>query len=234
LPKFYDENYWNLVGVTPEITIQNQPIQKGGENTNESLTSPYKYFNYILKNNPISLLLKKRNESPSFLESIGFKKINKEEKPYNYDSDPLHIPNALSMNPTKIKETTGSLISPTHAFDINPEEISNDYRDKTTQSILIIKFIPNNGIISLENLIKTRDPNIDIDITQFKFKYKELEKIKNIKEKKKISDDIYLEEIYYINEKLVILKGILNDNYSTKTIIDLSTNLSFFEHTKCN
>ena len=242
LPKFYDENYWNLIGLTPEITIQdqptihNQPNQRGGENTNDSLTLPYKYFHYILKNNPISLLLKKRNESssPSFLKSFGFKKTEKEEKPYNYDSDPLHIPNALSMNPTKIKETTGSLISPTHAFDINPEEISNDYHDKTTQSILIIKFTSNKGIISLENLMKTRDPNIDIDITESKFKYKELEKIKIIKEKKEISEDIYLEEIYYINEKLVILKGILNDNYSTKTIIDLSTNLSFFENAKYN
>jgi hypothetical protein len=240
LTKFYDENYWNLIGLTPEITVQNSTQTGGGgvddENTNDPLSSPYKYFYYILKNNPVSLLLKKRetnkSPSPSFLESVGFKKTEKEQKPYNYDSDPLHIPTALSMNPTKIKEITGSLVSPTHVFDTNPEKISNEYLDKTPQSTLIIKFTPNNGIISLTELMKTRDLNIDIDITQYKLKYKELEKIKIIKEKKKISDDIFLEEIYYINEKLVILKGILNDT-STKTVIDLSSNLSLFEYTKC-
>ena len=84
-------------------------------------------------------------------------------------------------------------------------------------------------------MIETRNPELDIDITLSKYKFKELEKIKMIKENKTLSTDISIKEVYYINGKLIVLKGALNTienggaNTETNVVfIDVKTEIANF------
>ena len=97
--------------------------------------------------------------------------------------------------------------------------------------MVIIRFSPIKQFTSLKTLMNKRNPETDIDITNDKFQYKEIEKILSIKEKKQVTTDFYIEEIYYINGKLVILKGILNGTELIGTPINLQSNISIFENT---
>jgi hypothetical protein len=77
-------------------------------------------------------------------------------------------------------------------------------------NIIVLTFFPNKGIKRYSDVIETRNQDTDIDITQSRFKFKELEKIKVIKDTKKLTEDVSIGEVFYINGKIVVLKGMLN------------------------
>ena len=245
-------------------------LQSGGNDSNEnSLTAPYKYFDYIFRNNPLTYIYNRINTSkkinstqhpeqiPSqtnnILNSLGFKKKEENDKvPYSYHSDPVNVPTLLSINPTVKKPINGSIVQNTKVFDTIPEDVkeksdelsevdtksdsetgsSPQQNVEQTVSNIVIRFTPNIEIVSLKKLFEERNPDIDIDINSSKFKYKELEKLKVIKEKKQLPY-IYIEEIYYINGKLIVLKGIYNEP-DTSTDINLESELSIYENTRGN
>ena len=156
--KFYDKEYWNMVGIYPSVSLNKNstiPIkQTGGEGNieNDTLTSPYKEFHnsmaYLSRNNPISYLFKKKTEpdqdklstqSPNVLETLGF--TSKNEKPYDHDNDPNPLPN-YSINPTKPKEPTGSLLPESKIFNTTPEtDLSNTHDSTINDSSIFYRHI---------------------------------------------------------------------------------------------
>ena len=185
---------------------------------------------YNHENDPFS------NQTTTFINPVIVKEDQKKDltksttdtftKVSNYftpTNTPLTPPAPETPTPTPLAPETPTPKPPPPKTPTPPE----------TPASIIIRFTPNK-ITSLKTLITTRDPNTDIDITNDKLQYKELELIKTIKEKKQLTTDIYIEEVYYINGKLVVLKGVLNNTSLPKTPIDLTTNISVFENTKAS
>jgi hypothetical protein len=69
---------------------------------------------------------------------------------------------------------------------------------------------------------------LDIELTPQKFKYNELYKIHLIKEKKHTTD-IFLNEIFYIDTILIILKGMPHE--TPPTPLNLQPDEDIFIHT---
>jgi len=231
LIKFYDKEYWDIVGLYPEVTIVIEGVKEeeqkkiGGENSikaeeeeeEKKLTVPYRYIHYILRGNPIRSIFNYRASStqphpssePSrtltILEKLGFK--NKNESPYNYDNDPSPVPTLLTINPTVKKEVTTTLLPKSELFEMTPEKVL-ELETPSKNCLIKIKFTPNEGIESMAQIMTTRDMNIDIDVDEEGYKKKEKEKIERIMENKRIEKPLK-EEIYKISEKIVIIKGLM-------------------------
>jgi hypothetical protein len=285
---FYTEDYFNLVGIHPEIHVNSAENSQtgggsGGENSTpngETLTVPYKYFDYFMKNNPISLLFRNPPsawkpatpppasaiQSPpspkSFLETLGFAPKKNTTEPEIYKKSQT----ILSFNPTEVKQPTGTLTpttgvfnatptpvanptgtltEKTHVFDSSPTEITpiepvtsvspspvSPTPESQTPQISYIELIFHaKNIQSMEEIVLQRNPELDIELTPQKFKYNELYKIHLIKEKKHTTD-IFLNEIFYIDNILIILKGMPHETPPTPpTPLNLQPDEDIFIHT---
>jgi len=256
---FYDDEYWNIVQLKkPDIEIlysdeKTNNLQKGGESgdikLDESLTGPYKYINYVFKNNPIYRFFQRKDketEKKTNIETELYSYTGTQKEKYHYEHDTF--PSIIDINPTKPKSQTP--IDPSYErtkeelFYMKPvddltqppitksvTETNDDIVELKSTKTLILRFPLKKSPISLKKIMESRNPNIDIDITNSKFNYKEIERIQTIKQKKQLTD-IYLEEIYYINGKLLIFKGILNKTTIDKTSIDLNDDILIFENTR--
>jgi hypothetical protein len=195
---------------------------------------------YNHENDPFS------NQTTTFINPVIVKEDQKKDltksttdtftKVSNYftpTNTPLTPPAPETPTPTPLAPETPTPKPPTPETPTPKPPPPKTPTPPETPASIIIRFTPNK-ITSLKTLITTRDPNTDIDITNDKLQYKELELIKTIKEKKQLTTDIYIEEVYYINGKLVVLKGVLNNTSLPKTPIDLTTNISVFENTKAS
>ena len=244
---FYDNQYWDIVGIKPSKLINKNSLttvkQTGGEGkTENNTTEPYGTFKYVFDyfNGFINKITESTTKTKTPLENAGLT-FTKESKPYDFDIDPTGSLTNSIINPTKPKDPVGTLIPETdpQLFNTTSETDLSITTNSTPPPptppktpTLVIQFSPNKNFTSLKKLMETRNSDVDIDITSDKFQYKELEKLKIIKEKKQLTTDIYVEEIYYINGKLVLLTGVLNGTEQTGTPIDLNTNISIFENTR--
>jgi len=261
---FYNKSYWDLVGVYAEINVLSDifadvkevaPTIKGGEG---GKSYPYTVFEGIINN-----LLGRKNTEPNAdvqqnaaaESNIALEENTKKDEVFTKDTDKTaknddtHKDNTpsslLSLNPvepTPIVETNkdqpkdSSDMPNNNATSIFSSIIQvNEPSMKTDGNAIILTFTPNTGFKSFKDVIESRNPDMDIDITQSRFKYKELEKIELIKEKKGISMDICVEEVFYINGNLIVLKGMLNTHSSgdvkmesTQTPIETKKEMSNF------
>lgn len=104
-------------------------------------------------------------------------------------------------------------------------------------NIIVLTFFPNQGIKPYKEVIEKRNQDIDIDITQSRYKFKEIEKLKMIKDTKKLAEDVSIEEVFYINGKIVVLKGMLNmttnsEELKQNDLIDVDVEILAFPHTR--
>jgi hypothetical protein len=264
LLKFYDDGYKRIINLqfTRKTSTSKESIvlsQTGGGSYDDvdKLTYPFKYFV-----SGVNILFGLNKTKPDTEKTADLTPTNiltpkyNTEKPYNHENDPFSNQTTTFINPVIVKEdqkkdltksTTDTFtkvsnyFTPTNTPLTPPAPETPTPKPPTpetptppeTPASIIIRFTPNK-ITSLKTLITTRDPNTDIDITNDKLQYKELELIKTIKEKKQLTTDIYIEEVYYINGKLVVLKGVLNNTSLPKTPIDLTSNISVFENTKAS
>jgi hypothetical protein len=108
--------------------------------------------------------------------------------------------------------------------------LSNEPSVKSDGNAIVLTFFPNDGFKFFVEVLESRNPDLDIDITQSKYKFKELDKIDKIKNKKSLSTDISVEEVFYINGKLIVLKGMLNIN--ANGAVKVASNEIFIETKK--
>jgi hypothetical protein len=139
---------------------------------------------------------------------------------------PVHSP-ILSSPP--IASHTQTIMHENSVFDFNtsPTPISQTTDTSPPPSVInhdIMFRFENENIVSLEELMKNRDVALDIDISPNKFKYEELEKLIQISEKK--NTEIYLEEIFIIDNALIVFKG--GVSVKEKTQIELKEEMTAF------
>jgi hypothetical protein len=257
---FYDNSYWELVGLHPDIEVSNDTVkhrddiapatQTGGNNENvnkDELDGPYGFFERF-----VTSIFKPTQQPNTKPEPPPITEAKPEPPPIteeNKETTPDDKSNTLlSISPVPVSSASpveqgddnqkGSSIASSisnlfSAPDIKESGMNND------PNIIVLTFFPNQGIKPYKEVIETRNQETDIDITQTRYKFKELEKIKMIKDTKKLSVEVSIEEVFYINGKLVVLKGMLN-TFSNDTagvipqniLIDVDTELSMFPNTR--
>jgi hypothetical protein len=130
-------------------------------------------------------------------------------------------------NEEKIDDNEEKIDDNEEKNDENDDNDENDEnKEKIDEPIILLKF-PKTEIVPLYNTMKTRNYEENIDITKNKFKYDEINEIFKIQQYTK-TEVIYLEEIYVINGKLVLLKGI-TENPQQK--IQITDEIHFFKNT---
>lgn len=144
-----------------------------------------------------------------------------------FKSTPTPVSPIMSSPP--IAPHTQTMMHENSMFDFNtsPTPISQTTDTSPPPSVInhdIMFRFENENIVSLEELMKERDEVLDIDISYHKFKYEELEKLIQISEKK--NTEIYLEEIFIIDNALIVFKG--GVSVEGKTPIELNEEMAVF------
>jgi hypothetical protein len=238
LIKFYDEEYWKIVGLYPEVTIELEgideentrkiggesiKIKEGGEEEEEEgkkLTIPYKYVDYILKSNPIRSLFNKSGSTTL------------RTSPLPGPSRPLTILEKIGF---KKKEETNI---PPYNYDNDPSPIPTLLTiNPTVQKDITTTVLPTNEVFQMtpENVLELDTPtkicrikikftpnkgiesmkeilksrDVNIDIDIDQEGYKKKEKEIIENIKKKKGIEIELNDIYKISGRIIIMKGVM-------------------------
>jgi hypothetical protein len=135
-----------------------------------------------------------------------------------------------------VEQTSTDTAKPTEQNAFEPLN-DNETSEINKHTNILLKFSAVNNklkIKSMTDVMKERNYEIDIDITPQLLKYTEIE---NLFEIKKLQDlnNIYLDEIYFINDKIIVLKGInsveLEQQHELRHTINLQNELQYFQNT---
>lgn len=261
---FYSEEYFNFIGIYPEIFLPNNhykikkyPDQTGGNNTNTNYDDnsiPYKYFKHFF-DGLMNVRKIPHSANPNNVNSISPHKSgtclpklcnnNNINNVVNNDDIDSKSKSIFDVNPTIPHNPEGNVLPNTHIFDIVKEEVIDDTSQETNASMnttILLKFKAKK-IITLKSLLETRNPKINVTLTPYhKLTYLELNKIKAIKNMKKLNF-ISIDDVYYIDDFLIILKGMDglglhnddnadNNDKDNNLILNLKEDVNIFTDTK--
>jgi len=135
-----------------------------------------------------------------------------------------------------VEQTSTDTAKPTEQNTFEPLN-DNETSEINKHTNILLKFSAVNNklkIKSMTDVMKERNYEIDIDITPQLLKYTEIEKLFEIKKLQDLNN-IYLDEIYFINDKIIVLKGInsveLEQQHELRHTINLQNELQYFQNT---
>ena len=274
LIQFYSEEYFNFLNIYPEIFLPNNHYkikkysdQNGGNNTNTNYDDnsiPYKYFKYFFdglinirkipsSSNNINSISPHKSDNclPKICNNINSISPHKSDiclpKMCNdNNNNDLKSKSIFNINPTIPHNPEGNILPNTHIFDTLKEDIIDDNSQETNVSMntsILLKFKAKK-IITLKSLLEKRNPKLNVTLTpHHKLTYLELNKIIAIKNMKKLHF-ISIDDIYYIDNCLIIIKGmdgygLYNDKDQDKDkdkdnnlILNLKDDINIFTDTK--
>jgi len=246
LKRFYTIDYFKFIGLNPEIFITpKRHLTKGGYfEENSKLTVPYRYFVNFVENNPITFLTKSIKIPNTYSPNDDFKykhespkqdELKDKEEMELRDKEEMELRDKEEMELRDKKEMELKDQEDQEKMEkIDREEMGIRYNKKENMefeekgqdsNVEIITII-----IKLDNKIQSKSCSLyeilrynkeflkdDIELNTNGLYYNEVENIFRIR--KEIKLEIFINEIYRINGKFIVIKD--NDNKNDINIDNL-------------